>query len=620
MNIKEIQSPKFLKDLNNEQLSELCQDIRLFLLDSISKTGGHLSSNLGIVEVSVELLKVFDAPKDKIIYDVGHQSYVHKILTGRAKDFEHLRQYGGISGFQKRSESEYDSWEAGHSSTSISAAIGLALARDLKGEDGQVIAVIGDGAVASGMALEAINHLASLKSKVIIVLNDNKMSISRPVGAMPKFLSELRVNRFYIDSKHDLKTFLSKNQIGETILENLRNVRDSIKKNLLSSNPLSALGLDYLGPINGHDLGDLEAAFEMAKSHHGSIIVHVVTQKGKGYSYAQNDTHGKWHGIGPFDIQSGNLLQKSDVSMYSYSAIVANELLRYREKNNDLVVLTPAMISGSKLEEFFEKYPESSFDCGIAEEHTITMAGALACGGLKPFVSIYSSFMQRAYDQISHDIARMNLPIVVGIDRAGLVGEDGETHHGVFDIAMLRHIPNLVLCEGKDAYETACLLHTGLHSNVPFFIRYPRGNAKYDPSLRPKDIEIGTFDILCGDESSNLCVFGYGNDLDRFVERVKDKNICVINARFFKPLDTTLLLKLANISNWIVWEEDTAIGGLSSAISEFVVDNHLHVDVHRIGIGDHFVTHGNTALLKEIENISIEKVIDKIEELQWAKD
>ena len=354
MRIEEIKNPGFLKDMNNEELNELCNDIRSFLVSSISKTGGHLSSNLGVVEVCVALHKVFNTPKDKIIFDVGHQSYVHKILTGRANEFENLRQFGGISGFQKRNESEYDPWEAGHSSTSLSAALGMAIARDLSGNDENVIAVIGDGALGGGPSLEALSHISDVSSKVIIVLNDNEMSISKPVGAVNSILSSLRMSKVYRDSKHDLKDYLSTNFFGEKILDCLIGFRDGLKKRLLSTNFFTDIGIEYLGPIDGHDLVALQNAFKMAKDHDGSIIVHVVTKKGKGYSYAENDKTGNWHGVGPFDIETGKSVKASVANSKSYSEIVSDYLIEHKAIDPKLIVLTPAMISGSKLEKYFE--------------------------------------------------------------------------------------------------------------------------------------------------------------------------------------------------------------------------------------------------------------------------
>ncbi len=615
MKIEDIENPKFLEYMKESELVKLCADIRYFLISSISQTGGHLSSNLGIVEVSTALLKVFNSPKDKIIYDVGHQSYVHKILTGRAKEFKNLRQFGGIAGFQKRCESSYDSWEAGHSSTSISGALGMAIARDLKGDDENIVAVIGDGALGGGMALEALNQVSDVNSKVIIVLNDNEMSISKPIGATTSILSYLRMSKPYLNTKNNLKTTLSKSAFGESILDGLTSIRDGLKHRILGANMFTSIGIDYLGPIDGHNIGDLIRAFELAKQHDGSIIVHVVTQKGRGYTFAENDTMGKWHGVSPFDIASGKPKKSVAENYKSYSEIVADYLEEYANTDPNLVVLTPAMVSGSKLNKFFEHYPERSFDCGIAEEHTVTMAGGMAANGLHPFVSIYSSFMQRAYDQLNHDIARMNLPVVFGVDRAGLVGEDGETHHGVFDISFMRSIPNVVLCEAKDYRELRDLLYTGFKANQPFFVRYPRGGEVVSEKNEPREITIGSWDVLCGNIDSDIVIFSYGSCLKDIVDYAHntDKSICVINARFFKPIDEELLQKISQAKLWIAYEEDMKIGGLSSAISDYLSDHNLAVVLKRIGIEDHYVTHGNVNILKEHEGLRmhhIEKVIE----------
>lgn len=616
MKIEDIENPKFLEYMKESELEELCAQIRYFLVSSIAETGGHLSSNLGIVEVSTALLKVFNSPKDKIIYDVGHQSYVHKILTGRAKEFKNLRQFGGIAGFQKRCESEYDSWEAGHSSTSLSGALGMAIARDLQGNDENIISVIGDGALGGGMALEALNQISDVDSKVIIVLNDNEMSIGKPIGATTSILSYLRMSKPYLETKNNLKEVLSKNAFGEAILDGLTSIRDGLKHKILGSNWFTNIGIDYLGPIDGHNIGDLISAFELAKQHEGSIIVHVVTKKGKGYKYAENDSKGKWHGVAPFDVMSGNPKKSVSSDYKSYSEIVADYLEEYAQNDPNLVVLTPAMISGSKLNSFFERHPDKAFDCGIAEEHTVTMAGGMAANGLHPFVSIYSSFMQRAYDQINHDIARMNLPVVFGVDRAGLVGEDGETHHGVFDISFLRSIPNVVVCEAKDYHELRDLLYTGFKSNKPFFVRYPRGGEIVTDIHEAKELPIGSYEVLVGRENADVVIFSYGSCLHDICELASSSNhsITVVNARFLKPMDENMLMRLSNAKLWIVYEEDMKAGGLSGAISEFAEDHSIKADIKRIGIEDHYVTHGSVNVLKEQEGLTMKHIQDIIED------
>lgn len=438
-----ISSPLFLKSLSIKELNILAQEIREFLIENISKTGGHLSSNLGVVELTIALHYVFNSPTDKIFFDVGHQSYVHKILTGRAKDFSTLRQFHGLSGFQKRSESVHDVWEAGHSSTALSASVGMAFARDLDHQKYHIVPVIGDAAIVGGESLEALNHLGATETKVIIVLNDNQMSISKNVGGFSEFLSEVRTSHAYNKAKDEYRDILSRFEIGEKIYHLTSQAKNLIKRRVIDSKIFGEFGVDYLGPFNGHDISELIRAFEKAKTTEKSVVVHVLTTKGKGYPFAENDTKGVWHGVEPFDRQTGRFIQSSEA--LSYSQLIADEVYRHMRQDKDIVAITPAMISGSKMEKIFHDFKERAFDVGIAEEHACTFAAGLAISGKKPFLSIYSSFLQRAYDQLNHDIARMNLPVVLGIDRAGLVGRDGETHHGVFDLGILKPLPNTVI-------------------------------------------------------------------------------------------------------------------------------------------------------------------------------
>lgn len=412
MKLYDIKDPDDIKGMSLDELENLCQDIRSFLIENVSKTGGHLSSNLGIVELTVALHYTFFSPKDKIFFDVGHQSYVHKILTGRAGSFSTLRQHKGLSGFQKRYESEHDVWEAGHSSTSLSAALGMAVARDLNHENYHIIPVIGDASLTGGMALEALNQIGYENKNMIIIFNDNNMSISKNVGAMDAAFTRMRTSKPYITLKEDISSTLSGSKIGKSVLENLRSFKNSVKDNVVDTSLFGEFNLDYIGPVDGHDLKTLIKILRAAKKHHGPIVVHVITKKGKGYSYAENDKFGKWHGVPQFDIKSGMFLSKMPSGHASWSEVIAKNLQYLAEKNEDIVAITPAMISGSKLTEFFHSYPERSFDCGIAEEHAITFAAGLANSGKRPFVSIYSSFLQRAYDQINHDVARMDLPVV----------------------------------------------------------------------------------------------------------------------------------------------------------------------------------------------------------------
>ncbi len=610
--IYDIESPQDIKELSIHQLEILARDIRSFLIESISKTGGHLSSNLGLVEVTLAMHYVFDSPKDKFIFDVGHQCYVHKICTGRSRQFATLRKKDGLSGFQKRKESEYDCWEAGHSSTSLSAGLGYAIARDLKKDDYQVVALIGDGSLTGGMALEALNDIGSKQKKMIIIFNDNNMSISKNHSGVEKRITSLRASHLYIDLKKDVKTNLQSKKIGNKVFNKLSSVRDRIKEEVIDAPLFQEFNLDYMGPVDGHDLRSLIKVFTAVKNHDGPIVIHVLTKKGKGYSYAEADKIGKWHGVSPFNIKTGESLSKLPANQISWSQVISNTLLDFAKKDESIVAITPAMAQGSKLLEFQEKYPDRFFDCGIAEQHAITMASAMALGGLKPFVSIYSSFLQRAYDQVNHDLARMNLPVVLGIDRSGLVGEDGETHQGVFDISMLRSVPNLVLSQGKDAEETQNLLYTAFQSNGPFCLRYPRGNVSYKANKEYKKIEIGSWEKTVIGTPEKI-VITYGPDVDHVIHIARENkmNLLVVNARFFKPIDTKMIDLLIKMNLPItVYETDVKIGGLASSILEYL--NTKEEWIHSIGIDDHFVCHGPVRELRKQEGISTEQLFEAL--------
>lgn len=614
MNIYDIRSPKQIKDLSINELETLADDIRTFLIENISKTGGHLSSNLGVVETTLALHYVFDAPKDKIIFDVGHQCYTHKILTGRSTQFSTLRRKNGISGFQKRCESEYDCWEAGHSSTSLSAALGFAGARDLLNDDYQVVALIGDGALSSGMSMEALNDIGAQQRKLIIVFNDNNMSITPNLGGIERRITDVRTSKFYRNTKKDVKSVLRQNKFGTNVLKSIVSIRDHLKEEIIKAPLFEEFNLNYYGPVDGHDIKALINAFEAAKDAEGPIVIHTITLKGKGYSFAQEDETGAWHGVSPFDVKTGKSFAKAPKDEISWSECISNTLLDFAKDDKKIVTITPAMAQGSKLLEFQKQYPDRFFDCGIAEAHAITMACGMACGGLKPFVSIYSSFLQRAYDQINHDMARMKLPVVVGIDRAGLVGDDGETHQGIYDISMLRSVPNLVLSQPKDAIEAQNLLYSGFLFNGPFCIRYPRGYVKYKRVKEYTPIEIGTWEkFIVGDNPSSI-VITYGPEVDRVISKAKENNISIIvvNARFFKPLDTNMLDELFALNLPItVFETDCEIGSLSSGVLEY--QNKVKNEITILGIKDHFVQHGSIRSLRIDENIHIEalfKVLD----------
>ena len=614
MQIYDIKDPSQIKKLSMKQLDELAQDIRLFLIQTISKTGGHLSSNLGIVETTIAMHYVFSSPKDKMIFDVGHQSYVHKILTGRSTQFGTLRKLNGLSGYQKRSESPHDCWEAGHSSTSLSAALGYAIARDVQNEDYEVIAVIGDGALAGGMSLEALNDIGAQKRKMIIIFNDNAMSISKNRGGVEKRITSIRSSHLYRSVKNDIKVTLPHNKMGDETLKVFSTIRDRIKSGLIDAPLFQEFNLDYLGPVDGHNIPALIKVFEAAKEHDGPIVVHVRTKKGKGYRYAEQDKIGQWHGVSPFNIKTGQPLMKLPVNEKTWSSIISDALIDLAKSNKDIVAITPAMAQGSKLLKFSKLYPQRFFDCGIAEEHAITMAGAMALGGLRPFVSVYSSFLQRAYDQMNHDLGRMDLPVVVGIDRAGLVGDDGETHQGVFDISFLRSIPNLILSQPKDAQEAYDLLYTAFSTRHPFCIRYPRGQAVVNDNMEFHLIPVGSWQRFDIGSDPKAIIISYGPDVDRIIHTIQENNLSmiVVNARFFKPIDQEMCKELFTLNLPIyVYETDVRIGGLSSAILEF--KNEIEENIHILGIGDHYVQHGPIRSLRKKEHIDLESLFEEIE-------
>lgn len=618
MNLYDIKEPCDIKSCSFEELNELAGDIREFLIQSISKTGGHLSSNLGIVELTLALHYVFDSPKDKFIFDVGHQSYVHKMLTGRLKDFSNLRQYKGIAGFQKRGESVHDPWEAGHSSTSLSAALGMAVARDLDGSHFHILPIIGDGALSGGMAMEALNQIGSEQRNMIIIFNDNNMSISKNVGAMDEAFTRLRTSRSYTHLKDDLKHSLSTTRLGSNVLDTMKRVKNAVKDNIVDTSIFGEFNIDYLGPVDGHNIKNLVKVLKIAKQHEGPIVLHVITQKGKGYSFAEHDEEGAWHGVSQFDPKTGQSLAKNPPQHKSWSEVISATVLDLAHDNQDIVAITPAMKSGSKLQKFFETYPQRSFDCGIAEEHAMTFAAGLAAAGKRPFISVYSSFLQRAYDQIHHDVARMKLPVVIGIDRCGLVGEDGETHHGVFDIAMLRPIPNMILAQPKDSEEAQNLIYSAFQQNqYPYAIRYPRGSVPYKKLSAYSYIEAGTWSYQDTGEPQ-LVVISYGSDVDKIVQKAEANQLSlrVVNARFFKPFDTEMLEELCAMQLPIIaYESDVQIGGLSSAIVEYANDHGLKNTFVRIGLRDHFVEHGSIPKLRKVEQVDLGTLFQVIKDM-----
>lgn len=616
LRLSQLQNPQQLKSLSLLELEDLANQIRLFLIESISKTGGHLSSNLGIIELTLALHTVFDSPKDKIIFDVGHQSYPHKIITNRLEKFSTLRQYQGLSGFQKRSESAHDPWEAGHSSTAISAGLGFAIARDLTNQDYEVISVVGDGSLANGMSLEALNDLGAQKRKMIIIFNDNKMSISPNRGGIESYITRVRTSNLYRMTKRDLYLSLSSSDAGKEILDFLRYSRDRLKARMIDAPLFTQFNVDYIGPIDGQNIGEMIRAFQTAKEHDGPIVVHVLTTKGQGYPYAQSDRTGIWHGVAPFDIASGQFKTAKKPDCISWSQLITRVLIRLAAHDDRLCVITPAMATGSALLPFSQKYPKRFFDVGIAEEHAITMSGAMAAGGLHPFVSIYSTFLQRGYDQVLHDVARMDLPVVFGIDRAGLVGADGDTHQGIYDIAFLSTIPNVIICQPKDAFEAQNLLYTGFQVKHPFFIRYPKGNVSYRVLSQLEKIEIGSWTkTIVGDEKKlSHIIIAYGEDVDRIIARAtkEKRNVMVVNARFFKPFDEKMLEKLLKLDlPLVIYETDSASGGLSSAIAAFIGEKNPQFS--KLTLQDGFVGQGSILELRKEQQISLDDLFDTLE-------
>lgn len=615
MNIEEISNPQFLKQLNISELQGVSDDIREFLLKSIAKTGGHFSSNLGIVELTVAIYYVFNMPKDKLIFDVGHQSYVQKILTGRGKDFDQLRQYGGISGFQRRCESEYDCWEAGHSSTALSAGTGMAVARDLNGDDYHVICVVGDAAIMSGESFEALNYLGSCNSKVIVILNDNNMSISRNVGGLSNILSDIRTSKQYKDIKDNYSHMLKKLKNGQKVYDATKKVKDKVKNRVLADSAFRQFDLDYIGPVDGHNMADLIRALETVKELDHSVVLHVITTKGKGYEPAENDKIGLYHGVKPFDLSKG-IVKETHAHHQTWSEAIANHIQVMMREHDDICVITPAMISGSHLGDIFHEFPKRSFDVGIAEEHAMTFAGGLSVSGKFPFLSVYSSFSQRAYDQLNHDIARMKLPCLIGIDRADLVGNDGSTHHGVFDISYMCSIPNLTIMAPHNQKEAEMMINTAYKNHDgPYVIRYSKNTIHKHSQHSKETLAVGSWEKIKYNRSNKVTLIVYGDRVKPAAEMIQNKNLPVniINARFIKPMDTKMLDEIAHTSI-VVYEHVMLSGGLGSQIALYYALKQQSVKMYLMGIRDHYVTFGDNETLLEHEGLSINDLENKLKE------
>ncbi len=614
--IENLNSPKDIKKLSYEELAKLSREIRAFLIDSVSKTGGHLASNLGVVELTIALHKVFNSPKDKIVWDVGHQAYVHKIITGRKNDFSTLRQFKGLSGFPKCKESDHDAFETGHSSTSISAGLGMAMARDVKGEKHSVISIIGDGALTGGMAFEALNHAGHSEKDFIVILNDNEMSISENVGGLSKYLNRLRTDPVYFKMKDDVEHILSMiPAIGKSVVKTTQKAKDTIKYFFVPGMLFEELGFTYIGPVDGHDIKELTGVMRRAKKMKGPVIIHTITKKGKGYRYAEKHPD-KFHGVGAFDLKTGKKLSSS--SGKSYSQIFSEALMDVAEENPSVVAITAAMPSGTGLTDFASKYPKRFFDVGIAEQHAVTFAAGLASNGLRPAFAVYSTFLQRGYDQVLHDVCLQNLPVVFCIDRAGIVGADGETHHGVFDISFLSNIPNLKIAAPKDGEELRTMIKYAFSQNSPMAIRYPRGTSKSLSTENSND-DIFKEKAEVIQKGKDICIIAVGKMVEKAIEvaeLLKESNIesTVINARFIKPIDEeTILSNIKEIDRIITLEDNVRIGGFGSQVLDMLNKNSINdKDVKIFAFPDEFVEHGETETLFKEHNLDAECIYRQV--------
>jgi len=602
--LEQINSPQDIKGLSSSKIADLAEDIRKTIIKTVSQTGGHLASSLGVVELTLALHTVFDTPTDKIVWDVGHQAYAHKLITGRRGRFASLRQFQGLSGFPKRAESEYDCFDVGHSSTSISAALGMAVARDAKGGNEKVIAVIGDGSLTAGLALEGLNQAGHLQKDLIVVLNDNEMSISPNVGALSSFLSQKLTSDFYIRLKKEAEGFLQHvPRFGKDLLALARRAEDSLKGFLTPGMLFEALGFDYLGPIDGHNFDDLKKALQHVSRLRGPVLMHVLTRKGKGY-FAAEEKPSIFHGVGPFDAETGEVKQAKG-GPGSYTAVFGKTLVELAEKNEKIVALTSAMTDGTGLSHFQERFPGRFFDVGIAEPHAVTFSAGMASQGLRPVVAIYSTFLQRAYDSILHDVCLQNLPVIFALDRGGLVGADGPTHHGLFDFSYLRHLPNMIFMAPRDEQELRRALVTALAHDGPFAFRYPRGKALgvllEEP---PEPCPLGQGELLV--EGSDGVIFAIGITVIAALEAAQllqkeNISLSVVDLRFVKPLDAGLILDHAQKTGKVITVEENIVqGGVGSAVLELLAGERVQAETHCIGIPDTFVEQGGQEELRRI--------------------
>ena len=614
--LEKIQKPNDIKKIPADQLPALAEEIREFIIESLSKTGGHLASNLGVVELTIAMHRVFDLPKDKLIWDVGHQSYTHKILTGRKDGFETLRREGGISGFPKRSESDCDVFDTGHSSTSISAGVGYVRARELKKENYSVVSIIGDGALTGGMAYEALNNAASLKSNFIIVLNDNEMSITENVGGMSSYLSGLRTASAYTGFKMDVTKALNRIPgIGPGMVDAMRKTKSSIKQIIIPGMLFEDMGLTYLGPVDGHNIPQLIKTFQEAKRFEGPILVHVLTQKGRGYEPAMRHP-ARFHGAGPFDVKTGLPVGKSNPT---YTDVFSTVMRKMGDRRKDVAAVTAAMMTGVGLKRFSNMFPDRCFDVGIAEEHAVTFAAALSLGGITPVVAIYSSFLQRAYDQIMHDVCMQNLHVVFAIDRAGLVGYDGETHHGIFDLSYLGSMPNMTILAPKNLWELSEMIKFAVDYDGPIAVRYPRGEAYTGLKEFRAPICLGKSEVI--HEGSRVALLAVGSmvkmaeEVQKQLKERMDMDAALVNARFVKPIDEELLRSFADTYELVVTlEENVKDGGFGERVLAFAEEEDLPFGVEIIALPDRFIPHGSVSYQMKQVGFTPEDICGRIEE------
>lgn len=614
--LEKIQKPNDIKKIPADQLPALAEEIRKFIIESLSKTGGHLASNLGVVELTIAMHRVFDLPKDKLIWDVGHQSYTHKILTGRKDGFETLRREGGISGFPKRSESDCDVFDTGHSSTSISAGVGYVRARELKKENYSVVSIIGDGALTGGMAYEALNNAASLKSNFIIVLNDNEMSITENVGGMSSYLSGLRTASAYTGFKMDVTKALNRIPgIGPGMVDAMRKTKSSIKQIIIPGMLFEDMGLTYLGPVDGHNIPQLIKTFQEAKRFEGPILVHVLTQKGRGYEPAMRHP-ARFHGAGPFDVKTGLPVGKSNPT---YTDVFSTVMRKMGDRRKDVAAVTAAMMTGVGLKRFSNMFPDRCFDVGIAEEHAVTFAAALSLGGITPVVAIYSSFLQRAYDQIMHDVCMQNLHVVFAIDRAGLVGYDGETHHGIFDLSYLGSMPNMTILAPKNLWELSDMIKFAVDYDGSIAVRYPRGEAYTGLKEFRAPICLGKSEVI--HEGSRVALLAVGSmvkmaeEVQKQLKERMDMDAALVNARFVKPIDEELLRSFADTYELVVTlEENVKDGGFGERVLAFAEEEDLPFGVEIIALPDRFIPHGSVSYQMKQVGFTPEDICGRIEE------